>query len=362
MVQDGYRKHLLTPVTMDQMAQVFVRSLLENIQPDNISYCMAGDTHLFSIYALSRYAMIEASAQSMFGSHLHEIDPEFASHMLAFNDYAWQVVMRYPDFFGRLPVSKPRKKMMAIMKQFVGRPVSSNTQANAFVRNVLAGMEITALDMHSRAAMMLMIFWAAVSNEYNGTFWLMAHLLHDEALLKQVEQETEAAWQSGKLNIKHLTENCPILDATFNEVLRHKNAAGAMRRVAEKTRIGNKELQPGSIAYIPFHQIHTNEGVWGDNSLVFDHTRFLKRKSLARNASFRPFGGGATYCPGRTLAKQEVFSAIAIILHRFDVRLAEVGHGKQQFPILNVKTPSLGLNGPIKGMDVIAEMVPKQEK
>lgn len=205
----------------------------------------------------------------------------------------------------------------------------------------------------------------AVSNEYNGIFWLLTHLVYDPPLLEEVKRETEAAWQSGQLNIKYLGDSCPVLDATFNEVLRHKNAAGAMRLIKEKTEIGSptKKLQPGNMVYIPFHQIHTNEVVWGERCLDFDHTRFLKRKSLARHASFRPFGGGATYCPGRTLAKQEVFSAVAIILHRFDVRLATMGNKVQSqvFPVLNVKTPSLGLNGPVKGMDVIVEMLPRKD-
>lgn len=184
----------------------------------------------------------------------------------------------------------------------------------------------------------------------------MSHLLYDESLLEKVREETEAAWQDGELNMKHLSESCPVLDATFNEVLRHKNGAGAMRLVAETTDVGGKQLQPGNMAYIPFHQLHTNEDVWGERRLEFDHTRFLKKKSLARNTSFRPFGGGATYCPGRTLAKREVFSAVAIFLHRFNMKLAVTGKEKQPFPVLNIKTPSLGVNGPVKDMDVIVEM------
>lgn len=96
--------------------------------------------------------------------------------------------------------------------------------------------------------------------------------------------------------------------------------------------------------------------MWGDDCLEFDHTRFLKKKYLARNPSFRPFGGGVTYCPGRTLAKREVFSAVAIFLRRFNMRLALNGSKPQPFPVLNIKTPSLGLNGPTQGMDVIVEM------
>jgi hypothetical protein len=159
-VQDNYRKHLLTRETQEQMCCVFKDSLLENIHTNMLSYCTAGGDNRYSLYMVIRNVMVEASTQSMFGPHLHEIDPNIVEHMLGFNDNAWQVVMRYPDFFGCLDVSQPRKRMMGIMRQFVERPRNQNMLANSFVRNVLLGMEETNLDMHSRAAMMLMIFWA----------------------------------------------------------------------------------------------------------------------------------------------------------------------------------------------------------
>jgi hypothetical protein len=159
-VQDSYRKHLLTKRTLEEMAGVFVDSLLDTMRPESITYCMMGEENLYSLYTIIRNAMVEASAQSMFGPHLHEINPDVIEHMLRFNDNAWQVVMRYPDFLGRLPVSEPRKKMMAVMRGLVQRHSSEIPLANAFVRNVLDRMELTEITTHSRAAMMLMIFWA----------------------------------------------------------------------------------------------------------------------------------------------------------------------------------------------------------
>lgn len=81
----------------------------------------------------------------------------------------------------------------------------------------------------------------------------------------------------GNLTSSILTENCPVLDAAFNEVLRHNNTGGAMRKIIGKARVGDKRLQPRNMAYIPFHQVHTNENVWGDRCLESDYTRFLKR-------------------------------------------------------------------------------------
>ena len=59
----------------------------------------------------------------------------------------------------------------------------------------------------------------------------MAHLLYNEPLLEQVKQEIDGAWKFNELDTKYLSDHCPALDATFNEALRHKNAAGAMRLV-----------------------------------------------------------------------------------------------------------------------------------
>lgn len=38
--------------------------------------------------------------------------------------------MRDADFFGRLDVSQPHRKMMAIIRQFVERPGAKNSQSN----------------------------------------------------------------------------------------------------------------------------------------------------------------------------------------------------------------------------------------
>ena len=65
-----------------------------------------------------------------------------------------------------------------------------------------------------------------------------------------------------------------------------------------------------------------------------------------------------TYCPGRVLAKEEVFGFLAILFRQFDLKLAEnVGPngGKQAFPRLDDSTPALGITGPVKTMDVFIE-------
>jgi cytochrome P450 len=164
------------------------------------------------------------------------------------------------------------------------------------------------------------------------------------------------------LNIKHLCDNCPCLEAVFNEALRLNGGAMVSRVVLEKTIIGGKVLKPGESILIPSRQLHTNQKVWGEDVREFNAKRFLNNKSLTRHSSFRPFGGGLTYCPGRILAKEEVYGFIAIVLHRFDMRLAlGKNRSKPPFPVLNDTVPALGITGPLSGMDILVDIRENKE-
>ncbi|MCJ1303915.1 hypothetical protein MMC08_006726 [Hypocenomyce scalaris] len=188
-------------------------------------------------------------------------------------------------------------------------------------------------------------------------FWLLSYILFDKNLFAAVRAETELAIHDGVVDSHYLLDKCPLLEAVYYETLRMVNGALSARKVVSDTHIGGKILRPGNTVVIPYRQLHYNEHVFGRNAKDFDPERFLKDKSLSSNSSYRPFGGGVSYCPGRYLAKQEVYGFVALLLHRFDIQLAttplgEKGVGTQIFPRLDETKPSLGVTGPVAGMDV----------
>lgn len=75
----------------------------------------------------------------------------------------------------------------------------------------------------------------------------------------------------------------------------------------------------------------------------------------ATPARFRPFGGGATLCPGRFLAKREVLTCVALAVGRFDLALADP---LAPFPRIEGRVPCLK---PIDGDDVTLLAVPRPE-
>ncbi len=157
--------------------------------------------------------------------------------------------------------------------------------------------------------------------------------------------------------MSYLLDSSPQLNALYDEVLRITNSSSSVRSVSSKTIVGGFTFHIGMKVIIPYRQLHFDEAVFGADAQVFDAERFLKHKNLNRSPSYRPFGGGSTYCPGRFIARQEVVAFVAIVLRRFDVELAKGEKGSRNaLPPLEEKKPCLGVMGPVEGADLIVRV------
>ena len=174
--------------------------------------------------------------------------------------------------------------------------------------------------------------------------------------MASLQEETDAAFTNGGISLSWLLESCPRLNAFFDEVMRMTASSSSVRTAVSDTVMGDAVIRTGMKILIPYRQLHFNEEVFGEDALELDPERFLKRKALARSSSYRPFGGGSTYCPGRFIARQEVVVFVGIVLHRFRVQLVSKGG----IPKLEEGKPCLGVMGPIKGGDVIIRVEQRQ--
>lgn len=175
-----------------------------------------------------------------------------------------------------------------------------------------------------------------------------------------MQTEIAPAFSKDKINLSYLLTLNPHLTSLYHELLRLNNSAAMIRDVETPIIIGGKHLRKGMKILSPFRQMHLNQEFFGNDAEEFDAKRFLKNKGLAISKSYKPFGGGSTMCPGRFVARSEIYTFIALVLHRFDVALPPVaGGGEQAFPVLDRKKPSLGVMGPIKGQDVLVTVKPR---
>lgn len=204
------------------------------------------------------------------------------------------------------------------------------------------------------------------TNTFKLCFWVLAYLLHDAKLLDNIRAETAQTVCNNKVNLDQLMNYCPRLEALFLEVMRLTASSTTMRKIISPTEIGGKILCSGYRVLVPYRQLHYNEDVFGEDASKFDPERFLVTKDLIHHPSFRPFGGGANYCPGRFIARQEVFVFIALVLHRFDIErverpdLTRKGTPMNRLPKLSISRPCLGIMGPADGENVLIDV--KQRK
>ena len=199
------------------------------------------------------------------------------------------------------------------------------------------------------------------ANAWKLCFWILVYLLHFPFLLTEIRSEILQVVQgsSDPSAMALSLADCARTQAVYHEVLRLATSSVSVRNVAVSTTIGGKQLRPGSRIIIPYRQLLFDDSVFGHDAAEFNPWRFLENKSLHRSTSFKPFGGGTTYCPGRFLARAEILTFVALALIRFDLKLAN-DKINATLPRMEIKRPCLGIMGPQEGNDVAVMVKPSQ--
>ena len=171
-----------------------------------------------------------------------------------------------------------------------------------------------------------------LANTIPSAFYMLCHIYSDASLLHHIRQELEMAGVSKSvdqttwtLNVLAMRETCQLLHSTFQELLRvHAMGAGA-RYVREDVMLNNEYLlKKGMVVQMPMAVMHSDPRIWGPEVADFQPRRFMKQTDAARenrsqSVAYRPFGGGASLCPGRHFVTLEVMALTALMVLRFDI-------------------------------------------
>ena len=103
------------------------------------------------------------------------------------------------------------------------------------------------------------------------------------------------------------------------------HALGASARfVREDVLLDNQYLlKKGMVVQMPMSVMHSDPAVWGTDARDFNPRRFLNKQNST--AAYRPFGGGASLCPGRHFVTLEVLALAASMVLRYDIASADGG-------------------------------------
>lgn len=189
------------------------------------------------------------------------------------------------------------------------------------------------------------------------TFWLLSHLLHQPELRLRLLNEIKPLFATddalSPTQFTRKLEDCSLLTATYHETLRLTSSTITVRDAVNDCAIGNKLLRKGSRILIPYRQMFLDESVFGPNIVSFNPDRFLNNPSLAKDPSFRPFGGGLTYCPGRFLARKEIIAVVAMMIGKFKI---ELQNPDTPFPQMDEKKLGLGTMFPAEDADILVKV------
>ena len=156
---------------------------------------------------------------------------------------------------------------------------------------------------------------AMLSSGAITTFWLLFHIVSDPDVLAAVRKEllglviNETATSTSLVkvvDISGIRTECPTLMAMFHETLRFHSTAINIKEVAHDTTLNTEYLlKKGSTVMISGTSVHLDNETWGPSAETFDHRRFFTpegQRNLGVSTAFRPFGAGATKCPGRNFS------------------------------------------------------------
>lgn len=165
-----------------------------------------------------------------------------------------------------------------------------------------------------------------MSNVINIMIWAMCEVVANPKLSASLITEIEAVINGSSTNmtieVDHLRRSCPLLVATWYELLRTYGDAPVARGVYENSLFGDKyQLEKGSILMTPIHLHNFDKDIWGEDVELFRPSRFLENGGINQELvkHLNVFGlPGMHQCPGRYLALNLTVGLLAKCLLTFE--------------------------------------------
>ncbi|KAK8047542.1 hypothetical protein PG996_015606 [Apiospora saccharicola] len=342
-----------------------LRCIIDGSSPSIVSRSSNGV--VVSLLQLCTSAFQSSTTTAFLGRKIWEVNPNLLQSFMVWERTNWKYLFQMPALMSQ-DMLKARDDIINSFVSYLEIPETERDDRNFFVKSIETMMRDVGCNEKDMAKVLMLHFWAIQGNIYKVAFWTLAHLVHNPSVLEQVQAEVSHGIKGdGQLDEIYLAEKCPLLDSLLSEVLRLTIASALIRDIVAPTHIGGKILQPGNKVLVPYHQLHLNRSVWGEEPLSFEPARFVENPKLLSSKAYRPFGGGKTLCPGRIFAKRFVGYAVAAILTKFDVcidaeetrKLTDGRGGKGggleslPFPRINHTKPSPGASLPVEGDDVL---------
>ncbi|KAI0118649.1 cytochrome P450 [Nemania sp. FL0031] len=302
--------------------------------------------------------LVKGGQDAYFGPRLTDIDRGLTDAFIIFDELSYQVIYQYPRFLAAKMLAS-RDRVLKGLEKYLQLPRQERSEDAWFVGAMEDEMRAIGMNAKDMSIASMTIYWAINTNNRKAAYWMLAYLVQNPVLMDIVRRETETAIRKdGTIDLRHLHSSVPQLDNMWKEMLRLSAFAASVRLITEDTVIGDKILRKGNRLIIPYRQLHMDETVYGESASQFRPERFAKTPGLTNNNNYRPFGGGATMCPGRHIARHAVYIFIAMVLNRFDLEV----RGDQTTLEADLTRPVPGLMSPKVGQELRVRLTERRAK
>ncbi|XP_044100415.1 cytochrome P450 7A1 [Neovison vison] len=230
---------------------------------------------------------------------------------------------------------------------------------------------LSTLDDMDKAKTHLAILWASQANTIPATFWSLFQMIRSPEAMKAATEEVNKTLENAGqkisfdgspicLNQMQLND-MPVLDSIIKESLRLSSASLNIRTAKEDFTLhlqdSSYNIRKDDIIALYPQLMHFDPEIYPD-PLTFKYDRYLDENGKTKTTFYSngvklkyyymPFGSGATICPGRIFAVQEIKQFLILMLSYFELELVD---SQVKCPPLDQSRAGLGVLPPLNDIE-----------
>lgn len=398
------QEFVLRPSHANELASEFARCFGDNMRAEvRTVRGQEGSRKQVDLCAWLKSIHFTSSCTALMGNHIMEVYPDFARDFADFDRgfldlvFGFSRLLKPKAFAARDKATAGLRRWVETVDRETGGAIPDARTSAAWdphwgsrcFRARQALWRELGLSQGGRASMELGFVFGLNSNAIPITLWMLMHILDPRKpdLRARVLAEIEPCATRGDgdgdaigLDTQRLAGS-PVMQSVFHETLRLYTDVLVTRELFEDVTLplggGDDKkgrqvlLRKGTRVVAPTLMSHWDSGHFSDPPAhVFSPDRYLvpadpeKKEggervfsSASDDGRVWPWGGGKTICPGRLFAKQEVMTAVALVLLSFDVEPVD----DMSYKIPGLAEAKPGTGGLAPGGDVKVWLRPKSQ-
>lgn len=356
------------------LSEAMMQNLQSVMRPPGLPKSKSAVWVTEGMYAFCYRVMFEAGYLTLFGKDISKTDSQRAFIQNNLDSFK-QFDQVFPALVAGVPIHlfktahKARERLAESLKHknlYMRDQVSELIRLRMFLNDTLS-----TFDDMEKAKTHLVILWASQANTIPATFWSLFQMIRSPEAMKAASEEVNGALQSAGQELssggnaiyldQEQLNNLPVLDSIIKEALRLSSASLNIRTAKEDFTLhledGSYNIRKDDIIALYPQLMHLDPEIYPD-PLTFKYDRYLDESGKAKTTFYRngnklkyfymPFGSGATICPGRLFAVQEIKQFLILMLSYFELELVE-SHTK--CPPLDQSRAGLGILPPLNDIE-----------